>query len=851
MANQPVTREKLINADIDVDNLGKAVNEEAIVTPRYGDQYKSAPLAIKEIEDNGIAAVAALNAKADQVVAQGFYQGYTTEALLLAAKPAVAEMRARADDTRKIYRWNRTSAEGVTPVTGTWVDTGLSDKDLAAVDATTKANAAEANAKNYTKTLISEAVDFSKNTLLLAQADFVSGYLRNDGVVQALGGFSYTSNFILLNSFYQYVVEGSPGSSLGDAGTCFYDVNKNFISGIRTSTLTNGVRLSPPANAAYVRFGIKTDSTGLFNVRVSSKTISDIEANIRNPLIYPVEADTLLTENRNPNNLTTATVSSASAVVQFAKQDFPFLLKSANVLMPASGKADIYLYKVNSATSVTKVKKVASLVNTKNEISNVTTEFGNGLFVPTGYFLAYQRTSGSFLFTTNSAQNTSFVNFYASTQPPEEGASATVVAADFTSNFYIPMILRYKKLQYSNMEMLAGDLVALKNKDIQLDEKITELNKVTTKKHEYISVYHDNFKQSALQTNWEDSGSNWSFDFDKGEVKPTAIGGSSYSGGTIRTNTLRLKSIYNANKRSAMMRVSFAANTVLEIATTSQFTTGMRIFRVDFANALLQEYSTNGTTLLSSTPITIPLVVGKQYIVRLDVDRLQESFQIMDYITGASTSMIKNSITTGDIQLAHYTLALKSGSPFTMYEFDVSVKNRPKVYIVGDSITAQEASGVEGWAYRFTDLLQGNVVISAQGSTNGFNVPLLIESEAKHIKPDILLWCHGHNGGVTQANLDNVKALCEQYGIKMYVNHVTCSGANNHLAINELIEKNGFKGARFDIATARDSNPYPVEGDSAIRADSSLYRDVSIHPNAAGNQKMFERLAIDLPELLY
>lgn len=149
MADQLVTREKLINADIDVDNLGKAANEETIVTPRYGDQYKSAPLAIKEIEDNGVAAVAALNAKADEVVAQGFYRGYTTEALLLAAKPAVAEMRARADDTRKIYRWNRTSAEGVTPITGTWVDTGLSELDLAKADATTKADAAEANAKDY------------------------------------------------------------------------------------------------------------------------------------------------------------------------------------------------------------------------------------------------------------------------------------------------------------------------------------------------------------------------------------------------------------------------------------------------------------------------------------------------------------------------------------------------------------------------------------------------------------------------------------------------------------------------------------------------------------------------------
>ncbi len=118
MADQPVTREKLINADIDVDNLGKAANELGTVNPRYGNPYKTAPQVIQDLQQ-----------KADQVVAQGFYKGYTTEALLLADKPAVAEMRARADDTRKIYRWTRTSAEGVTPVAGTWTDTGLSDLD--------------------------------------------------------------------------------------------------------------------------------------------------------------------------------------------------------------------------------------------------------------------------------------------------------------------------------------------------------------------------------------------------------------------------------------------------------------------------------------------------------------------------------------------------------------------------------------------------------------------------------------------------------------------------------------------------------------------------------------------------
>lgn len=52
MADQPVTIEKLINADIDVDNLGKAVNEDAIVTPRYGTPYKSVPMIAREYDEN-------------------------------------------------------------------------------------------------------------------------------------------------------------------------------------------------------------------------------------------------------------------------------------------------------------------------------------------------------------------------------------------------------------------------------------------------------------------------------------------------------------------------------------------------------------------------------------------------------------------------------------------------------------------------------------------------------------------------------------------------------------------------------------------------------------------------------
>lgn len=115
-----VTKQELEAAKIDVKNAGEAVNEKKIVNPRYGAPFKSLPLAIEE-----------LNIKADDVIAKGFYTGYTTETALKASLPAVSEMRARADDTRKIWRWNRISAEGVTPVTGIWTDTGPSDVDKA------------------------------------------------------------------------------------------------------------------------------------------------------------------------------------------------------------------------------------------------------------------------------------------------------------------------------------------------------------------------------------------------------------------------------------------------------------------------------------------------------------------------------------------------------------------------------------------------------------------------------------------------------------------------------------------------------------------------------------------------
>lgn len=103
MADQPVTREKLINADIDVENLGKAVNEKGVVNPRYGDSYPTLPSAIQA------------------VIETGGFEPFETEVGLLASTPILEKKAAKALDTKKIWLY----------VDGVWKDTGLSEFDQA------------------------------------------------------------------------------------------------------------------------------------------------------------------------------------------------------------------------------------------------------------------------------------------------------------------------------------------------------------------------------------------------------------------------------------------------------------------------------------------------------------------------------------------------------------------------------------------------------------------------------------------------------------------------------------------------------------------------------------------------
>ena len=93
------------------------------ILSKISDKYFE-PMQQAEFELRLAELMADFKKKSDEIVAQGFYKTYAKEVELLAQKPTVENLYAKAIDTAKVWFWQRTSAAGVTPVIGTWTDTG-------------------------------------------------------------------------------------------------------------------------------------------------------------------------------------------------------------------------------------------------------------------------------------------------------------------------------------------------------------------------------------------------------------------------------------------------------------------------------------------------------------------------------------------------------------------------------------------------------------------------------------------------------------------------------------------------------------------------------------------------------
>ena len=110
MVDEIVTKQELIDAKRDAQDLGKAVNEKVIVSPRYGEDFKSLPMISAEFQISSDAAeAAAVSAAGSAGIATSAAQNANSSANIAEAAATAATIGAGVFDNPEA---------GVDPVTG-------------------------------------------------------------------------------------------------------------------------------------------------------------------------------------------------------------------------------------------------------------------------------------------------------------------------------------------------------------------------------------------------------------------------------------------------------------------------------------------------------------------------------------------------------------------------------------------------------------------------------------------------------------------------------------------------------------------------------------------------------------
>lgn len=91
------------------------------------------------------------------------------------------------------------------------------------------------------------------------------GYLKNDGTTATSSNFKY-SDYIRVVPNTSYYLNGVGGAN---PSTCFYDADKNYISGIDNyATIQNGNILTTPSNTAYMRVSIPIGNIDTYCINI-------------------------------------------------------------------------------------------------------------------------------------------------------------------------------------------------------------------------------------------------------------------------------------------------------------------------------------------------------------------------------------------------------------------------------------------------------------------------------------------------------------------------------------------------------------------------------------------------------
>jgi len=256
-----------------------------------------------------------------------------------------------------------------------------------------------------------------------------------------------------------------------------------------------------------------------------------------------------------------------------------------------------------------------------------------------------------------------------------------------------------------------------------------------------------------------------------------------------------------------------------------------------------------------SAAITIDITAGREYTV--SYEKANGSFSrltITDTVTGQSNSV---SYVNSSHPFSEYA-GKQWGAPGIMFlsgniivkkfEFISTAPKDSKVLIFGDSITEGHGMDDNRTTYderccaKVRDDLNGNCAIFGRGSGDSADLLLRLDFELSKFTPKYVVVIIGTNDtdiATWQNNIDIAISKIEAAGA-VPVLCVPPVGGELIPQIASYLTQKDYTVVRMDYATSINND--------GVTQDTSLFVD-SLHPNAAGNLKMYNQLLIDAPEI--
>ncbi|MHB8062167.1 MAG: SGNH/GDSL hydrolase family protein [Ruminiclostridium sp.] len=280
---------------------------------------------------------------------------------------------------------------------------------------------------------------------------------------------------------------------------------------------------------------------------------------------------------------------------------------------------------------------------------------------------------------------------------------------------------------------------------------------------------------------------------------------------------------------------------------------------IDCGNKVMNFYKTwEGGELpeiVLSAPITIVIVANREYMV--SYEKTNGSFHkltLTDTVTCQSSSV---SYLNSSHPFSEYA-GKQWGSPGIMFlsgniivkkfEFISIAPKDSKVLMFGDSIAEGHGLDDNRATYddrcyaKVRDALNSNCVICGRGSGDSDDLLLRMDFELAKFTPKYVVVMIGTNDTnimIWQTNIEVAISRIESTGAIPILCVPPVGGVLVQQIASYLANKE-YTVVRMDYATSI--------GNDGITQDTSLFVD-SLHPNAAGNLKMYNQILVDAPEI--